>query len=108
MSLLARIAQPSHPATQRPRIIVLEPESEGDITMASIPASIQPLRTHPTQPRYNNPCPCATVNFFWNAHHGAEMIGLPKTRAGMPHLPNKVGLCRFRLENNATPIDEVN
>jgi hypothetical protein len=34
-----------------------EPENGGDVVVASMPVSTQPSHMHPTQPRYNNPCP---------------------------------------------------
>jgi len=102
-----RAAQPAsrHPHTRAP--IVMEPSSEGDIIMASLPANIRPPRMHDIQPRFRNPRPCPTVDFRWKADSGTEMVGLPKTPAGTPYLPDKVGLAWLTLEKDVTGIDAV-
>jgi hypothetical protein len=69
-----------------------EPESEGDVVVASMPTSTQLPHMHPTQPRYNNPRPALFGGrLSLEAGHGAEMIGLPKTRSGTLYLSNEIG-----------------
>jgi hypothetical protein len=65
------------------------------------------MRMHRDQPRYNNRCPCPIINFQWKSDNGLDVIGLPKTRAGTPYIPNDIGLGWCALENNATSINEV-
>jgi len=58
-----RAAQPAsrHPYARAPN--VMEPSSEGNVIMASLPANIRPPRMHDIQPRFRNPCPCPAVDF---------------------------------------------
>ena len=87
--------------------VVLDPDSAGDVILASFPSKLQPMRMHAEQPRYINRRPCAIANFRWKADNGIEIVGLPKTRAGTPYLPSDLGIGWHMFENNTTSIDEV-
>ena len=43
--------------------VVLEPGADGDVILASFPATIHPFRMHCEQPRYGNRRPCPVANF---------------------------------------------
>ena len=92
---------------QVPTPVILDPSNDGDVVMTSLPTNIRSMRMHRDQPRYNNRRPCPVVNYRWKTDSDIEVIGLPKTRAGTPYIPNDLGLGWCGLENNAASIDEV-
>jgi len=94
--------RPSAPAP-----ILQEPDSEGDLIMASLPTSIRPLRMHATQSRLNNPHPCSTSTYCWRSEDGGKIIGLPMTHTGTPYLLSDLGVGWYQLENNASSTAEV-
>ena len=77
--------------------------------MTSMPTNIRNrfVRMHPDPSRYTNSRPCTAADYRWKANSGTEMIGLPRTRAGTPYLPNDMGLGWYHLENGAPTTDEV-
>jgi hypothetical protein len=92
---------------QTPTPVILEPDNNGDVIMTSFPTNIRSMRMHRDQLRYNNRRPCPIINFRWKSDNGLDVIGLPKTQAGTPYVPNNVGLGWCALENNATSINKV-
>src|SRR5258706_2252151 len=77
--------------------------------MTSMPTNIHNrfVRMHPDPSRYTNSRPCTAADYRWKANSSTEMIGLPRTRAGTPYLPNDMGLGWYHLENGAPTTDEV-
>src|SRR5258706_12983636 len=104
-----RTAQPSGRRLHARAPAILEPDSEGDVIMTSMPTNVRNrfMRMHPDPSRYTNSCPCTAADYRWKANSGAEMIGLPRTRAGTPYLPNDMGLGWYHLENSAPTTDKV-
>ena len=95
---------------RRPRArapIVSEPDSEGDVIMATRPTGTRSVRMHANQSGYSNARPCPEADYRWRASNSAEMVGLPRTRAGTPYLPTEVGLGWYRLEHGAATATEV-
>src|SRR5258706_2252153 len=104
-----RMAQPSGCRLHARAPANLEPDSEGDVIMTSMPTNVRNrfVRMHPDPSCYTNSLPCTTADYRWKANSGAEMIGLPRTRAGTPYLPNDMGLGWYHLENGTLTTDEV-
>src|SRR5258706_2221046 len=104
-----RTAQPSGRCLHARAPAILEPDSEGDVIMTSMLTNVRNcfVRMHPDPLRYTNSRPCTTADYRWKANSGAEMISLPRTCAGMPYLPNDMGLGWYHLENGAPTTDEV-
>jgi len=77
--------------------------------MTSMPTNVRNrfVRMHPDPSRYTNSRPCTAADYRWKANSGAEMIGLPRTRASTPYLPNDMGLGWYHLENGAPTTDKV-
>ena len=92
---------------QAPTPVILDPDNDGDVIKTSFPTNIRSMRMHRDQPHCNNRRPCPVVNYRWKTDNDIEVIGLLKTRAGTPYIPNDLGLGWCALENNATSIDEV-
>src|SRR5258706_3614389 len=102
-------AQPSGRHLHARAPAILEPDSEGDVIMTSMPTNVRNrfVRMHPDPSRYTNSRPCTAADYRWKANSGAEMIGLPRTRASTPYLPNDMGLGWYHLENGAPTTDKV-
>src|SRR5258706_829481 len=103
------MAQPSGRRLHARAPAILEPDSEGDVIMTSMLTNIRNcfVHMHPDLSHYTNSRPCTAADYHWKANSGAEMIGLPRTRAGTPYLPNDMGLGWYHLENGAPTTDEV-
>jgi len=90
-----------------PAPILQEPDSEGDLIMASLPTRIRPLRMHATQSHLNNPRLCSAFTYRWRTKDGGEIIGLPTTRVGTPYLPSALGVGWYQLENDTASVAEI-
>ena len=86
---------------------MLDPDSLGDVILASFPATGQPMWMHARQPNYNVHYPCPTVDYCWKTDGGVEVIGLPRTQAGTPYIPNETGIGWHMLEHGAKTKKEV-
>ena len=93
--------------SQAPAPVILDPDSLGDMILALFPATGQPMRMHARQPNYNVRYPCPTADYRWKTDGGVEVIGLPRTQAGTPYIPNETGIGWHTLEHSAKTKGEV-